>query len=151
VDVNNSGFTSYEWSPATGLDNPDSQNPHANLTVAETYTVTATTNNNCSATDDIHITVYKTADIIVPSGFTPNHDGLNDVLRPIPLLIREFHYFEVLNRWGQQVFISHDPSRGWDGTIGGQQQQTDTYIWMAEGIDFSGNLIKRKGTSVLIR
>ena len=55
VDVNNSGFTSYQWSPATGLDNPGIQDPIATITADITYTVTATTPQGCAGTDTITI------------------------------------------------------------------------------------------------
>ncbi len=151
VDVNSSGFIYYEWSPADGLDNPSAPNPNAQLSQATTYTVTASTGNQCSAKDDIHISVYKSSDILVPNGFTPNNDGLNDVLRPLTLGIRDFHYFRVFNRWGQTVFVTRDPGQGWNGQVAGQDQELSTYIWEAEGVDFNGNLIRRKGTVVLIK
>jgi gliding motility-associated-like protein len=90
-------------------------------------------------------------DIIVPSGFTPNNDGQNDVLRPLPFGIKEFKYFSVYNRYGQLVFKTNRAGEGWDGTIQGQPQPTGVFVYVAEGIDYLGNKIFRKGTSVLVR
>ncbi len=95
--------------------------------------------------------MYKGPDIYVPSGFTPNNDGLNDVLRPVPVGIQDFKFFRVFNRWGQMVFSTQDPKRGWDGRINGTQQGTSTYAWVAEGIDYKGNLVIRKGVVTIIR
>jgi gliding motility-associated-like protein len=151
VDVNNSGFTKYTWSPASGLNNPFIQNPVATTSSNITYTVVSTTPGGCEGRDSITIKAFAIADIFVPTAFTPNDDGRNDTFKAIPIGIREFKYFEVYNRWGQRVFFTTNPSTGWNGIINGIAQQTDIYVWRAAGITFKGNLIERKGTVVLIR
>ena len=55
--------------------------------------------------------------IYVPNAFTPNKDGLNDLLKPFMIGIRELKYFRIFNRWGQLVFETQDPNNGWDGRI----------------------------------
>lgn len=151
VDVDNSGFDSYTWSPGNGLNNAFVQDPIADPTENAVYTVTASTAEGCTATASIAIKVYLVSDIFVPSGFTPNGDGHNDRLKPIPIGIREFKYFVVYNRWGQRVFQTSDPNNGWDGTLNGQMQTTGAFVWMAAGVDYKGSLIQRKGTVLLIR
>ncbi|MBV4359029.1 T9SS type B sorting domain-containing protein [Pinibacter aurantiacus] len=151
IDVNNSGFTKYNWTPTIGLNDNTVKDPVAAISHKVTYTVTASTPNGCIAVDDITVTVYNVVDIYVPSAFTPNSDGKNDQLRAIPIGIKEFKYFAVYDRWGKRIFFSTNPAVSWDGSIGGVQQSTGTYIWMTEGISFSGTVIKRKGTAVLIR
>jgi gliding motility-associated-like protein len=151
IDLNGSGFTSYAWSPATGLNNPAIENPTANPEETITYIVEALTPGGCKGSGSVTITVAITMDIYVPSGFTPNGDGNNDVLRAIPRGIRDFKYFAVYSRWGQLIFRTTDPSKGWDGSIQGQPQASGVFVWMAAGIDLQGKLIERKGTTVLIR
>ncbi len=97
------------------------------------------------------VTVYKGPDIYVPSAFTPNNDGLNDILRAIPVGIKEFKYFKVFNRGGQVVFATTEPSKGWDGRFKGFDQNVESFVWVAEGIDEGGNRILKKGTVTLIR
>ena len=151
VDLNNSGFTQYTWSPTSGLSNPDIPNPVATINQDMVYTVEATTAAGCVGMDTISIKVFSVSDIFVPTGFTPNGDGHNDILRAIPIGIKDFKYFAVLNRWGQRVFYTSNPERGWDGAISGTPQGTGTYVWMAEGVDFHGKVITKKGIVVLIR
>jgi gliding motility-associated-like protein len=151
VDVNNIGFTSYQWSPAVGLDNPGIQDPIATITGDITYQVTATTAQGCEGTDSITIKAVTMSDIIVPNAFTPNGDGRNDVLKPHAIGIRDFKYFAVFNRWGQRVFYSTNEGAGWDGTLGGQAQPMGTYVWMVMGLDFGGREVDRRGTVVLVR
>jgi gliding motility-associated-like protein len=151
IDVNNSGFTKYSWSPPFGLSDPFVQSPIATTNKNITYTVVASTPNGCEGTDTLAITAFAVADIFVPNAFTPNGDGRNDIFKAIPIGIREFKYFAVYNRWGQRVFYTTNPVIGWTGTINGASMQSGAYVWMAAGITFKGDLIERKGTVVLVR
>jgi len=151
VDVNNSGFTSYQWSPAQGLSNPFSQDPTALIRGNITYFVTATTPVGCIGKDSIVIEAFAYSDIIVPNAFTPNGDGHNDVLRAIAVGMKEFRYFSVFNRGGQQVFTTSNPSVGWDGTLNGRPMVPGAYVWMAGGVDYTGKTVQRRGVVILIR
>ncbi|HMD00054.1 MAG TPA: T9SS type B sorting domain-containing protein, partial [Ferruginibacter sp.] len=151
VDVNGVGFTQYEWAPPYGLNDALSQTPTAVLDHSLIYTVTAKTALGCTASDDIKIIVYKGPEIYVPGAFTPDGDGKNDVLRAIPSGIKDFHYFRVYDRWGKLLFTTSDPNYGWNGKLNGTAQGTGTYVWMAEGIDYKGNLIFRKGTTLILQ
>jgi gliding motility-associated-like protein len=151
IDLTNSGFINYSWSPPFGLNSSSIKNPTATLSSDTRYVVTAKTAEGCEAKDDISIKVFAQADFYVPTAFTPNGDGLNDVLKLIPVAIKELKYFNIYNRWGQLVFSTQDPSKVWDGKLAGQQQGTFVFIWAAEAIDYKGNIIKKKGTVTLIR
>jgi gliding motility-associated-like protein len=151
IDINNSGFTQYAWSPVSGLNNPNIENAVAYLTANITYVVTAYTPDGCQGSDSVTISVYPFSDILVPNAFTPNGDGRNDFLRPILIGIKEFKYFAVFNRYGQQVFRSINQSAGWDGKINGSPQNAGAFVWMAAGIDYTGNAVVKKGQVVLIR
>jgi gliding motility-associated-like protein len=151
VDINGSGFTSFSWSPVTGLNNPSIPDPVASPDESITYTVLASTPAGCQAQGTRSIKVYSVADIFVPNAFTPNGDGHNDVLHARPVGIRDFKFFAIYNRWGQRIFYTTDPAVGWDGTIGGQYVNTSTYVWFAAGIDYRGVLLERTGTVILVR
>ena len=151
IDVNHTGFSNYSWSPEDGLNNPTIANPIAVLDMDENYTVTAYSDAGCEASGTIRVKVYAGPDIYVPNAFTPNGDGHNDVLRAIPVGIRQFKYFMIYNRFGQLVFTTADPSKGWDGGISGQPQPAGTFVWEAEGVDYLGHVLRRKGTVVLVR
>ncbi len=94
---------------------------------------------------------FAAINIYVPKVFTPNGDGVNDILKPILVGISTFHYFSVYNRWGNLLFTTEDPNAGWDGRVKGVPQPVETYLWMAEGIDNSGKKIVQKGMVSLIR
>jgi hypothetical protein len=65
--------------------------------------------------------------------------------------IKEFKYFRIFNRWGQQVFYGVNEGAGWDGFVGGNAQPMGTYVWVAMGLDFSGKVVERQGTVILVR
>lgn len=156
ADVNNSGLNNYLWSPSSGLNNSGIKNPVALFSSPTgingiTYTVTARTINGCEATDDITVKVFVQADIYVPSAFSPNNDGLNDIFKPILIGIKELKYFAVYNRYGQQVYKTTVQGAGWDGKVKGIRQNTGAFVWMAEAVDYKGNILMRKGSAVLIK
>lgn len=151
VDVNNTGFVSYSWSPSAGLNNPFIKNPVAITDRDITYAVTVRTAEGCQGGDDITVKVFQRADLYVPTAFTPNGDGLNDFAKVITVGIKELRFFTIYNRWGEVVFSTTDASKGWDGRKGGMEQSNAVFVWSAQGVDYMGNIINRKGTITLIR
>jgi len=91
------------------------------------------------------------SDIFVPKAWSPNNDGHNDRLYPLPVCIRELKYFRVFNRWGQLVFETNILGFGWDGIFKGQPQVFDVYTWTLEAYGEDGKYFKRAGNSVLLR
>lgn len=151
VDVVNSGFGQYQWTPPDGLSNPLIQDPVATLTKTTTYVVTGTTAAGCQGVDTVTIKVFVTADIYVPNAFTPNHDGHNDLLRVTAPSFRELRSFAVYDRWGAQVFSTTNPAIGWDGTWNGKVLPPGVFVWVAVGVDYQGRAVQRRGTVMLIR
>jgi len=151
VDINNSGFTSYNWTPADGLNNPSIANPITTLTTSTIYTVNAQTPAGCEATATLNVKVYYAIGLFLPNAFTPNGDGHNDILKVIPYGIRQLRYFAIYNRWGGRIFYTENPSQGWDGSINGEPQPSGTYVWTAAGIVLNGQFLERKGSVLLIR
>jgi gliding motility-associated-like protein len=102
--------------------------------------------------DTISVHYYTVIpDFYVPSAFSPNGDGLNDVIKPITLGLRSIDVFSIYNRWGQQVFTTSQMGAGWDGRFKGKLQDAGTFVWFAEGTDYTNQKLKRKGTVVLVR
>lgn len=140
------------WTPATDLDNPNISNPVAMLKNDQEYVVRLTTDGNCVATDTIMVKVYNLKPgFYVPNAFTPNSDGLNDVIKPIAFGLRTLKYFRIYNRLGQLVFSTNSFKDAWDGNFKGSPQNAAVFVWTAEAIDFTGKLVKQKGTVTLIK
>lgn len=152
VQVGDQTVSQYTWSPSYGLNSTTVQNPIATLNRDITYYVTGRTPANCEGSDTINIKVYKGPEIYVPTAFTPNGDGRNDILKAIAIGMKEYRYFRVFNRYGQMVFETRGNfNRGWDGRVKGKIQNTGTFVWMAETVDYRGNVIQRKGTTMIVQ
>lgn len=146
------GASTYTWTPSTGLNNPSIANPVAILTNNyQAYYLKGITTEGCVGFDTINIKVFNRADIYVPSGFTPNRDGLNDYLRPICVGIKQFNFFRIYDRWGNIMFSSRNEFDQWNGTFKGAQLDTGNFVWVAEAISYDGRILQRKGSVVLIR
>ncbi|MEO6547551.1 MAG: PKD domain-containing protein [Ferruginibacter sp.] len=150
--LNGTGGVGYLWKPATWLNNPGIANPVSNPADNITYQLTVTSALGCQSTDSIHIKLFRVLPgFYVPTGFSPNGDGKNDILRPILLGMRTLNYFRVFDRWGRLVFLTDQKGKGWDGNYKGSPQDPGSFVWMASGSTFTGDVIVRRGYAVLIR
>jgi gliding motility-associated-like protein len=90
--------------------------------------------------------------VVVPSAFTPNGDGINDILLPLARCKVEDLVFMVFNRWGEKVFESTDINLGWDGIFRSLDQPTDAYVYYVKYKNIPLNkYFENKGAVVLIR
>lgn len=104
--------------------------------------------NGCSASSFLPVKVlYK---MHMPSAFTPNKDGKNDVFRIPPGSSVTLQQFSVYDRWGHIIFTTADISKGWDGTYRGFSLPVGTYVYLVKGMIEDRKLLE-KGTVTLIR
>ena len=94
---------------------------------------------------------------MIPTGFTHNGDGRNDLFRPrlsCDYAIRDFQ-FQVFNRWGSKVYTSLEyPTVGWDGRYQGLEAPVGAYVWMLKyEIQVNGQWVtpQQTGDITLIR
>jgi gliding motility-associated-like protein len=107
---------------------------------------------NCSDTSTKTVTVLPSCYIAIPTGFTPNGDGLNDYLYPLNAFKAINLNFKVYNRYGQIIYESNDWHQKWDGRFKGELQQSGTYVWTLNYTNKdTGQTFHLKGTTVLIR
>ncbi len=151
---NNSGsnFT-YTWSPPTNLSCTNCPNPVSNSTVNITYTVTIADNLGCFRIQNTHtVEILPKSSVDVPTAFTPNGDGTNDVIYVDGWGIRKLNYFRVFNRWGQLLFESTDIKVGWDGMFNGIPQNMETYVYQVSAETYiDKEALLTTGTFKLIR
>jgi gliding motility-associated-like protein len=125
------------------------------LSVSETgnFTAIITNSNGClsEVSSPVNVEVVCVTSILLPDLFTPNGDGVNDVILPVLPGIKEFKCFYVYNRWGNLVFETRDSKKGWDGTYRGEHQPADTYIFYIEGRNSKGKVVAQRGMFTLIR
>lgn len=144
----------YQWSPSTDLNNPDTADPvglYGPEMNSIIYQVTATDAFGCYGTATVKVTIAHTLpDIFMPNAFTPGTIS-NSVFRPVCIGISSLDYFRVFNRWGQLMYSTSQIGQGWDGRIQGRLQESSAYLWIVKGTDYTGRVISKKGTMILIR
>ncbi|HET6252816.1 MAG TPA: gliding motility-associated C-terminal domain-containing protein [Puia sp.] len=143
-------IASYNWSPATWLDNPGIADPVATPEGSTTYRLTVVTANGCMATAAEMVGVFYR--LAMPGAFTPNGDGRNDVFRvplSVPVLVDRL---AVYDRMGVCIYSAGGAGAGWDGSFNGRPQPAGVYVWM---LSYENPLTRRtemaKGTVVLVR
>lgn len=150
---NAGGATMYNWSPATYLSDPNIPNPVGTFTDVGrfTYTLHGVSDSGCTGNDVIIVTVLSHSSYAVPNAFTPNGDGINDILSPIPIGQSTLISFKVFNRDGNLVYSGGPNDEGWDGRYRGKKQDMNTFYWEVKYNDESGQSHLAKGNVTLIR
>lgn len=116
------------------------------------YTVTLNITNIGGCPDDISkvICIQPSDPIFIPDIFSPNDDGRNDTLFVRGLFISKMD-FRVYNRWGEEVFVSADPKKGWDGQHRGQPASTGSYFYTLQATVVGNKKVEIKGEIILVR
>ncbi len=146
-----SGARFYNWSPVSSLNNPNISYPIARPTEDTKYIVGGIGANGCRSFDTLHVIVDKRDNLFVPSAFSPNGDGRNDVFRITNLSFQRIMEFRVFNRWGQEVYSTNDSRAGWDGTWGGVPQDMGVYTYLIRVAYPDGFVETYRGETSLIR
>lgn len=142
---------SYSWYPATGLNDAQIADPMAVLFQDMKYVLTVTSPEGCVEVDSLFVKAYTGPEFYVPSAFSPNHDGKNDLLRAIAAGVPQLDYLCVWDRWGKEIFRTSSLTGAWDGTFKGQDSPVGTYVYQIAGTDYTGHKFSRKGTVTLVR
>jgi len=142
----------FTWSPVTDLSDVYSLTTEANPIQSITYVLSVIDDFGCRNVDSLLITVEKNIILDIPTGFSPNGDGINDVFHIVRSLdIEKLKEFSVYNRWGNKVFSTTDITEGWDGTYQGHEQGIGTYVWYVVALTKEKEEILRKGNVTLVR
>jgi gliding motility-associated-like protein len=88
--------------------------------------------------------------VFVPDIFSPNDDGKNDTLYVRGLLISRLE-FRVYNRWGEVVFETNSPTKGWDGQLRGAAAPSGSYYYTLSATVGTAARVERVGEVVLVR
>jgi gliding motility-associated-like protein len=97
------------------------------------------------------IFIFPDATLHVPTSFSPNADGLNDVFKPLGVrFVKEYH-MSIYNRWGNLLYETTDPSKGWDGTFAGKTILSGQYLVLVEIIDYNNLKAKHRDMVTILR
>jgi gliding motility-associated-like protein len=151
VQLNAGNALYYRWMPEDGsLSNNNINDPVATPLQNTIYTVYGMDSSGCIDSANIAISIIYDS-ISIPSAFTPNNDGLNDIFRVVGMKNQKLVAFSVYNRWGQQVFTTANKEQGWNGTFNGVPQDMGVYNYMLIISLDDGNNQVYKGEVTLIR
>lgn len=115
------------------------------------YIVTGYNSMQCYSNDTINVIVVEDCgEMFVPNAFSPNDDGVNDVLYVRGQCL-ETLTFMIFNRWGEKVFESNDQKVGWDGRYKGDLLNSGVFVFRIEGKTFDGKAYTMKGNVTLVR
>lgn len=152
-----SNVVKYSWSPATYLDCITCAIPKGISNETVVYTVSVVSDKGCKAEDSVLIRVECSPDnLLMPTGFTPNRDGLNDYYYPLTRGVKKVLRFAVYNRLGQLIFESKNfpPNKsgyGWDGKFNGLDQPSAAYVYTLDVLCDLGEPLHKQGSFFLLR
>lgn len=139
--------TSFTWFPNQNISNFNTLKPTVSPINDIRYILHVTSNDGCGfSADTTFIRVYK--NVIIPSAFSPNGDGINDVWNITALHTYNNFDFSVFNRYGQIVYQAKNYNKAWDGTFNGKPLPVGTYYYV---INLKVDLPILKGYVVILR
>lgn len=148
----------YRWTSrdSATLSCYDCPNPTIIPKIREILTLEVVDALGCVGRQEIDVFVNEEWEVMVPTGFTPNGDGVNDRLIVLGNPDVIINRFEVFNRWGELIYLAedymiNDYTIGWDGIFKGQQASSDLYLWKVAVTLPNGKFANYVGSSSLLR
>lgn len=155
--INKSAFAAaYEWDFGDFTEHSPEINPNHIYEREERLYVTLfayNTDSTCIDTSIKRLDVYNSEEgVYVPSAFSPNNDGKNDIFKVIATGVKFEITLEVYNRWGGLIFITEDARNvGWDGTNSGIPCQEGVYMYIVRYTSLEDQPVVTSGTVTLLR
>lgn len=140
----------YSWEPAEGLSCIDCPSPTATPLVTTTYTLTFTDDHGCQASAKTTLNVDTDHPLYVPNAFSPNGDDKNDLFYVYGSGIKAID-LKIFDRWGEEVFATKDPLRGWDGVYKGTMMSPGIFVYIVKVTYVDDAERDLKGSVTLIR
>jgi len=142
----------YEWSPKELIEKPFANAISVSPTKNQQFGVTMTDSFGCQNSASVWVYVDDHTELLLPTGFSPNGDGLNDYFRIVRYYnIKTLEQFEIYNRWGQLVFSTTDLEGSWDGKFNNEWIQDGIYTWKIKAITYDHKTINQSGNVTVIK
>ena len=147
------GGLNYNWTP--NINNSIACETCSNTVVqpliSTNYIVVASNSQYCVVQDTVKIIVdIDCGDFFIPNVFSPNDDGLNDLINVHGRCISTYN-LQIFSRWGEKVFETSSTENSWDGTYKGKKMDTGVFVYKADGVSIDGQSFRFKGNITLIR
>jgi gliding motility-associated-like protein len=148
-----SGFPKYNWFSPTDLLSSE-ESPLVNLPKIFNDSIHLVVQSafGCESRKSVYLYVYPPLDkLFIPNAFTPDGNGQNDHFKPGNIEGATDYTLTIINRWGEILFVSHNPKEGWDGKYQGKNVQDGIYVFTVSFLYSDGRLYSEKGTVHLLR
>jgi gliding motility-associated-like protein len=119
-----------EWTPSDFLSCDNCEQPVSTPTLTTLYTIKVTDDMGCEVSDSLTVKITS-PELLIPTAFSPNGDGVNDKFRVMNRDVQKFRLV-IFNRWGEKVYETTDPLSGWDGVFRGVEQEMGVYTWTCD-------------------
>jgi gliding motility-associated-like protein len=133
------------------LENQYSATTSASPLQTTTYYVLGVDANGCIGKDSTIVYVTKIHELYVPSAFSPNGDGINDLFKFYTKGIKQIRSIAIYNRWGEQIFYTEGEKPYWDGTYKGKQLPSDVFVYVITAETYDDTTVIKKGNITLLR
>ncbi len=141
---------SWDFGDGTTADTPTTEIAYSEIgekTICLTVDLEGT---DCTDTQCQTVNVSSDVAIEIPTAFSPNEDGVNDVL-----MIRGKGFgtidFVIFDRFGREVFATQDPTVGWDGRLDEEYQEMDVFVYVLKAVMYDGTVIDRSGNITMVK
>jgi gliding motility-associated-like protein len=148
-----SGYPTYTWySPSHLLSTEESPLVNLPLFFNDSIRLVVQSVYGCEAQKSLPLFVYPPLNnLFIPNAFTPDGDGLNDRFKPANIEGATDYTLTIFNRWGEILFVSHNPKEGWNGQYQGKKVQDGIYMFTVNFLYSDGQLYSEKGTVHILR
>ncbi|MBL7722633.1 MAG: gliding motility-associated C-terminal domain-containing protein [Chitinophagaceae bacterium] len=150
VTLHANGNGTITWNSHSTLSCTNCTDPVATPQTTTVYTAINRSPDGCQVSDQFTVVVLNDALVNIPTGFTPNGDGLNDYFGPLGK-VPDGYRLQIFNRNGEVVFRSSAINQRWDGRYKGIVQPSSVFIYLVDYKDIQNKPHQQKGTFVLIR
>ncbi|MCS7085747.1 MAG: gliding motility-associated C-terminal domain-containing protein, partial [Bacteroidia bacterium] len=150
-------IVAWEWRFSDGTVLRDSNPVHKFISEGtQSVVLIVTTEGGCTDTAGVEVVVTNEEKVVVPTAFSPNSDGVNELYYVLPFNVEDFK-FQIFNRWGTMIFETDNPKFVWDGRVAagpgkGEEVPEGAYVYKlsAKGV-LTGKTIDETGMIVVVR
>ncbi len=152
--IDTGAVANYSWNPSADLTCMDCLDPMVSVLDPGTeinYVLSVTDTFGCTDTASVTVVGRDDYDVFIPNVFTPNGDGINEVLDIYDLGATQTFEMKIFDRWGELIFKSDNIATSWNGTSFGKPSNSGVYPYIIQGTYINGEEYKKLGTITLMR
>ncbi|MFV5688058.1 PKD domain-containing protein [Flavobacterium sp. ZT3R25] len=145
-------YSSTAWDFGDGSVSSE-ENPTHTFVKEGSYVVTQTVIYpfGCIYTHIVTLLIDKGYKMVIPNGFTPNGDGINETFKPVFVGLKSLQ-LDVYDTWGELIYSEKGETlQGWDGRIKERESENGNYYYKVKGTTFYGKIMNENGPFTLIK